>query len=188
MIGNFLRKSEPNKPQETKIIPPSPPDPFGSPPPTTVPLEKSLQEKEKQKEQEKIIETKKTLTSNEPKKDFREAQVAEKLFNVLATGTKFSGSIAFQNQLVVNGHFEGQIYSNEGTLIIGEKAVVHAQVEVGNVLISGRFSGNIYASDLTELRNGSEVFGDVKTRRLKVEEGSILNGKCECTAKSIRDT
>ncbi|KIE58336.1 cell shape determination protein CcmA [Methylacidiphilum kamchatkense Kam1] len=187
MIGNFLRKSEPNKPQETKIIPPTPPEPFGSPPPTPVPLEKSLQEKEKQREQEKTIEIKREVTSSEPKKGFREAQVSEKLFNVLATGTKFSGSIAFQNQLVVNGHFEGQIYSNEGTLIIGEKAVVHAQVEVGSVLISGQFSGNIHAADLTELKNGSEVFGDVKTRRLKVEEGSILSGKCECTAKSLRD-
>ncbi|ACD83065.1 Integral membrane protein CcmA involved in cell shape determination [Methylacidiphilum infernorum V4] len=153
------------------------------PPPPTPSMEKALFEKEEDKQKEKPILTQKTALLNEQKKDSQAEQPADKQGNILAYETRLSGLLAFQKQLVLNGVFEGEIYSKEGTLIIGQKAVVRAKVEVDNILIYGQFSGNICVSNLTELKVGSEVVGDVKTKKLRVEEGATLVGKCECIAR-----
>ncbi|QSR89023.1 polymer-forming cytoskeletal protein [Methylacidiphilum caldifontis] len=189
MIGNFLRKSDSTKPQPAKVIPP---EPLGSPPaapslenPLSV---KEIKEKEeyRQKEKDKEALVQKPALISEQKKDFNEEQTKEKdrQQNIVALESKLFGSLAFQNQLILNGCFEGEIFSKEGTLIIGQKAIVKANIEVGNILVFGHFSGNINATHLTELKAGSEVLGDVKTRKLKVEEGAMLIGKCECIAQS----
>ncbi|QSR87823.1 polymer-forming cytoskeletal protein [Candidatus Methylacidiphilum infernorum] len=158
---------------------------MGTPPPPTPSMEKTLFEKEedKQKEKEMPILTQKTALLNEQKKDSQAEQPTDREKNILAYETRLSGLLAFQKLLVLNGVFEGEIYSKEGTLIIGQKAVVRAKVEVDNILIYGQFSGNICVSNLTELKVGSEVVGDVKTKKLRVEEGATLVGKCECIAR-----
>ena len=79
------------------------------------------------------------------------------------------------NEIVrLDGTFRGEINSKD-TLIVGESADVQAEVNVGVLVMSGRFKGNIKATQRVELRAPAQVEGNIETPVLVVEEGVLLN-------------
>src|SRR5665811_1214157 len=50
------------------------------------------------------------------------------------------------------------------------------------VTVYGRLAGNIVAKDRIELRSGARVMGDIKGKRLIVEDGVSFVGKSEINA------
>jgi cytoskeletal protein CcmA (bactofilin family) len=95
-------------------------------------------------------------------------------------GSEIEGKYTFSGTVMLNGRFKGEIISND-TLIIGEKAVIHASVRAGTVLISGEVVGNVLANDRVELRGTARVFGDVQAPSIIVEEGVVFEGHCRMT-------
>jgi len=99
------------------------------------------------------------------------------LKSALGHGTVIEGMFSFENPVKVDGTLKGQINSNSA-LIVGPDAKVHAKIKVGTLIILGEVEGEIEADDLIEIRSSGLLFGDVVTRRLALEEGSIFNGNC----------
>ena len=56
--------------------------------------------------------------------------------------------------------------------------VVRASVKVKNAIIGGQLFGNIVAENKIELQSGSHVEGDIKTKRLVIDEGVFFEGNC----------
>lgn len=90
------------------------------------------------------------------------------------------GTYTFSGTVMLNGKLRGEIVSND-TLIVGEKAVVHANVRAGVVLVSGEVVGNVLATERVELRGKARVFGDIETPVVVVEEGVLFEGQCRMT-------
>ena len=95
-------------------------------------------------------------------------------------GSQIEGKYTFNGTVMLNGHFSGEIHTND-TLIIGEKGVVNASIRAGAVVISGEVVGNVLASERVELRGSARVFGDVDAPVVVVEEGVLLEGHCKMT-------
>ena len=55
-------------------------------------------------------------------------------------GSEIEGRYTFRGTVMLNGKFKGEISSND-TLIIGERAVLHADVRAGQVVVSGEVTG-----------------------------------------------
>ncbi len=53
----------------------------------------------------------------------------------LGSDASFEGTIEFQGTIRVDGRVKGKIYSEGGTLIVGEKAVVNADIVAGAVIV-----------------------------------------------------
>ena len=87
---------------------------------------------------------------------------------------------------MLNGKFKGEIVSND-TLIVGEKAAIHASIRAGIVLISGEVVGNVLATERVELRGTARVFGDVEAPVIVVEEGVRFEGHCRMTKPQATD-
>lgn len=102
---------------------------------------------------------------------------------VLAEDIDFSGTMKFQNSLMIKGKFEGQIDA-QGHLILGPDAVVKATIKAGVVTNYGKIIGNVEAIKKLELLKGAELNGDVKTPDFIIESGCIFNGKCAMSADS----
>ena len=79
--------------------------------------------------------------------------------------------------LRIEGEFKGDIGTPE-SLVIGKTGVVHAKVTVKNAIIGGKLIGNIVAENKIELQSGSHVEGDIKTKRLVIDEGVFFEGNC----------
>jgi cytoskeletal protein CcmA (bactofilin family) len=98
-------------------------------------------------------------------------------------GSEMEGRYTFRGTVMLNGRFKGEISSND-TLVIGEKAVVHADVRAGRVLVSGEVTGNLRANERVELKRTARVYGDVEAPVVVVEEGVLFEGHCRMAKPS----
>ena len=101
----------------------------------------------------------------------------EKIETVLANDIKFKGKLKFSKSLMIKGNFEGEIDALEGHLYIDEKADVKANIEAHTVSNRGKIIGNIKALEKFELFSGAEIKGDITSKDLYIENGSVFNGK-----------
>ncbi len=97
--------------------------------------------------------------------------------SIIAQGAKFDGKVEVHGTLRIEGEFKGTIATPE-SLVIGKTGIVHASVTVKNAIIGGQLIGNITAENKIELQSGSHVEGDIKTKRLVIDEGVFFEGNC----------
>ncbi len=104
---------------------------------------------------------------------------------VLEVDASMQGTLTFKDpvNLQINGRFEGTL-DTKGTLTIGEKAFVNANIVGDEITIAGRVSGEILAKRLLKLNPSARVDGTIKTPLLYVAEGAILNGNCQMTGEA----
>jgi len=98
----------------------------------------------------------------------------------LGEGTDFKGILTFEGTVRVDGKLEGEIYTKD-TLVVGESAVVAAEINVDTIVISGVVKGNITATGKIEVHRPGKLYGNVKTPSLFIEEGVIFEGNCSMT-------
>jgi cytoskeletal protein CcmA (bactofilin family) len=92
-------------------------------------------------------------------------------------GVRIQGELIFQNTFRIDGSFHGSIRSDD-LLIIGDRAQVDAEIDVGAISISGVVKGKIIARERIEVQKGGRVLADVSTPALFIEEGGVLQGSC----------
>lgn len=98
---------------------------------------------------------------------------------VLTRDTEFRGTVGFTGELQLNGRLEGEILSEDGTLVIGDTALVKADIRAKKVVVRGQVFGNILARERLEMVGSARVFGDVQTGALAIEQGAVFVGKSE---------
>ena len=96
----------------------------------------------------------------------------------LGSDASFEGTLEFQGTIRVDGRIKGKICSQGGTLIVGEKAVVDADIIAGAVVIMGEVSGTIDAKERIEVYPPGRLGGNVQTAVISIEPGGIFNGNC----------
>ena len=97
--------------------------------------------------------------------------------SILAQGCSFKGEVQIQGIFRVEGEFDGTVRTPE-QLVVGKTGVVRGDIQVKNAIIGGKVIGNITAETKIELQSGSHVEGDIRTRRLVIDEGVFFEGNC----------
>jgi len=107
----------------------------------------------------------------------------EKVLDVNAT---MQGSLVFSDpvNLRINGRFEGSL-KTKGNLIVGEKATVFAEIEGENIIISGVVRGKIKSTQIVSLSSTANVYADIHTPKISIEEGATFNGKCTMIGEKL---
>ena len=91
----------------------------------------------------------------------------------------FTGEVCFKSMLRIDGHFCGNVTSEDGTLIVSTGAqVTKAVINVAVAKINGTVEGDIRATKELVLGRTANVKGQVIAPALVVEEGAQLNGSC----------
>lgn len=93
-------------------------------------------------------------------------------------GTTLNGELSFDSMARIDGHLTGKIKSEKGTLIVGVNGQVDASVAVATAVINGTVNGDVTTSEHLELKSTAKILGNVKTPRLVMEDGAILEGNC----------
>lgn len=89
----------------------------------------------------------------------------------------FHGSLVAKGSLRVEGAFEGDV-SDAVDVEIGVKGRVVGNVAAETVVIAGEVVGDIVASRSLEVLASGRLSGDVRTPKLKIEEGAVFDGSC----------
>ncbi|MEI9999619.1 MAG: polymer-forming cytoskeletal protein [Verrucomicrobiota bacterium] len=95
----------------------------------------------------------------------------------MTSDCEFKGALAFSGELELHGRLEGTIESEGGALTVGEQALIKAEIRVNDVLIYGKVQGNVYATGRIEIRGKAEVYGDLYSNRLAMDDGVVFVGK-----------
>ncbi|MFC1815993.1 polymer-forming cytoskeletal protein [Thermodesulfobacteriota bacterium] len=103
----------------------------------------------------------------------------------LGPGVSIEGTIEFQGTIRVDGNVKGKIYSDGGTVIVGEKAVINANVIVAVAIIRGAVNGTIDASDKIEVYPPGRVEGDIQAPEISIDTGVVFNGNCAMKKRTI---
>ncbi|MDG2335994.1 MAG: polymer-forming cytoskeletal protein [Myxococcota bacterium] len=96
----------------------------------------------------------------------------------------FKGELSGSEDLEVNGTVEGDVKLPDNTLIVGQSGHVKASIAAKSILIVGRVTGDVTATERIEIEASGIVEGDLRAPRLLVKEGAVMNGSVEMTGAS----
>lgn len=94
----------------------------------------------------------------------------------LGSDTAYEGKLTFKGTVRIEGRFKGEIIS-DGTLNVGKDAQVQGTLHVGEMLLSGHFSGDVTAKRRVVLYSSGVLEGTLQTPSLLTEEGGIIEGQ-----------
>jgi len=99
---------------------------------------------------------------------------------IIGHSVKVKGDFNSQGDIIVEGMVTGNL-KTKGSLQVGEKAQIKADIEAREAKIGGEIKGNVKVKDFLELTTTAKVYGDIEAASLSIERGAILNGKCTMT-------
>lgn len=96
---------------------------------------------------------------------------------VIGKAVKVEGALVAKENIRVEGVVEGKVRT-EKHLIIGEGAVINADINALTAYVAGDVRGNVNVKQKLELSNTAKINGNVSAKVITMAEGAILNGKC----------
>jgi cytoskeletal protein CcmA (bactofilin family) len=102
-----------------------------------------------------------------------------KVETIIGPGATIKGEIHSRGTVRVDGNVEGKVNA-DGSVIVGEKGAVNAEVTAGLVVIGGTVHGKVNGREKVEILSTGRLHGDVSTKPSKfvVAEGVIFEGRC----------
>ena len=101
---------------------------------------------------------------------------SEEIKAFLGQGAEFIGKLIFDGSVRIDGNFQGEIFG-QGSLVVGEGALVKADIAVKSVYISGDVQGNIEVKEKFNIHPTGKFLGDVHTPVFIMEEGAFFDGR-----------
>ena len=98
---------------------------------------------------------------------------------VLGKTVVLKGELSANEDLLIEGQFEGTISLEDHCLTVGADGQVKAEVRARQVVILGSVSGNVVAREKVEIRRSGHVVGDLKAGAVAVEEGAYFKGSID---------
>lgn len=99
----------------------------------------------------------------------------EAVISIIGPGMKVIGDCHTDGTVRVEGTVEGSIKAAKA-VVIGKQGTVIGDIQTQDAVVSGRVTGTLVAESRLELQASCQIDGDVRTRRMQLEEGAILNG------------
>ncbi|MFQ5521683.1 MAG: polymer-forming cytoskeletal protein [Candidatus Methylomirabilia bacterium] len=97
------------------------------------------------------------------------------LLTVVGDHAKLEGKFDIADSAQIECEIGGQLRVG-GKLVIGERGVVHADVETVDAIIQGQYEGNMVATGNVEITATGRVSGNIETDSLVISKGGFFNG------------
>jgi cytoskeletal protein CcmA (bactofilin family) len=102
----------------------------------------------------------------------------EQMQSVIGPDVEITGNVKCESHIQLNGKLNGDLTCG-GLASIGREATIKGNVQTESVALSGSLNGNITAKDKIDLKASARLHGDIRARRLTVEDGVTFVGKVE---------
>jgi cytoskeletal protein CcmA (bactofilin family) len=89
---------------------------------------------------------------------------------------QIKGEVIGSESLYIDGNVEGAINLPDSRVTVSRDAQVSANITAREVVVFGKVSGNIYASDRVDIRSEGSLTGDVTAERISVGDGAFFKG------------
>jgi cytoskeletal protein CcmA (bactofilin family) len=89
------------------------------------------------------------------------------------------GEVSGSEALFIDGSIEGSIRFPKHRVTVGRGSQVTADIHAQDVVVIGSVKGNIYCSELLDIRSESSIQGEIITKRIRIDDGALLKGSVE---------
>jgi cytoskeletal protein CcmA (bactofilin family) len=103
----------------------------------------------------------------------------EKFDTLIGRHAELQGCLKLQGSVRIDGKVVGNIEAPLDasiSVVIGPTGEVQGNVQANRIIVAGRVSGDIHASDRVEIMASALVHGDIKYASLGMEHGAKLLG------------
>ncbi|MEQ9398497.1 MAG: polymer-forming cytoskeletal protein [Longimicrobiales bacterium] len=104
-----------------------------------------------------------------------EGAAPETVISIIGPGMKVVGDCQTDGTIRVEGSVEGSIRAGKA-VVVGKEGRVDGDIVTQDAVISGRVVGTLVAESRLELQATCRIEGEVRARRMQLEEGAVLNG------------
>ncbi|HEV2177303.1 MAG TPA: polymer-forming cytoskeletal protein [Terriglobia bacterium] len=98
---------------------------------------------------------------------------------VLGRSVVLKGELSGNEDLLIEGQFEGTINVKDHTLTVGPQGQVKSEIHARQVVIHGSVDGKVSARDKIEIRKTGNVVGDLVSAGVAIEDGAYFKGSIE---------
>jgi len=109
---------------------------------------------------------------------FKKENDLSRLDTIIGHGTIFEGTLTSRESISIEGTVRGKVVC-EGSVLVGPKGRVDADIYAETVLLGGEVNGNIVSKSKLEITTNGKLRGDIKTGSLVIAEGVLYEGKCQ---------
>jgi cytoskeletal protein CcmA (bactofilin family) len=99
----------------------------------------------------------------------------DNVISIIGPGMRVVGDCETDGTLRIEGTVEGTVRAGKA-VVIGKDGAVNGDVFTQDAIIGGRVTGAVVAESRLELQATCAVDGEIKARRIKLDEGGRING------------
>ena len=113
------------------------------------------------------------------------APQASGAISIIAPGTKIVGDCETDGTLRIEGTVEGTVKAAKA-VVVGKDGVVRGDIHTQDAVIGGHVTGTVVAHSRLELQATCVIDGEIKARRVKLDEGGKVNGQINMGEHVVR--
>ena len=98
---------------------------------------------------------------------------------VLGQTVVLKGELSADEDLLIEGQFEGTISLEQHCVTVGANGQVKAEIRARQAVILGALTGKVTAKEKVEIRRSGHLVGDLSTGAVAIEEGAFFKGSIE---------
>lgn len=96
--------------------------------------------------------------------------------SIIGPGMKVVGDCSSDGTIRIEGQVEGSVKAAK-SVVIGKEGAVLGDVVTQDAIVAGRVNGSVNAESRVELQATCRVQGDIRSRRIKLDEGGQVDGQ-----------
>ena len=109
----------------------------------------------------------------------------ETVISIIGPGMEVIGECSTDGTIRIEGSVQGTVRAGKA-VVVGKDGSVDGDIFTQDAVISGRVRGTLIAESRLELQATCRIEGEVRARRMQLEEGAILNGTVQM-GETFRD-
>ena len=99
----------------------------------------------------------------------------DSVISIIGPGMTVVGDCATDGTIRIEGRVEGSVRAGKA-VVIGKEGVVDGDVSTQDAVVSGTVTGTLVAASRLEIQATARIDGEVRAKRMQLEEGAVLNG------------
>lgn len=112
----------------------------------------------------------------------KQEKIKSYVTTVIAEDASFTGDIATEASLHIDGSVQGKIECS-GDVTIGPNGKTGSEIKARNLYVSGSVEGNVCVEALLHIHDSGAVNGDAEMATIIIEENGRLNGTTKMRKK-----
>ena len=97
------------------------------------------------------------------------------VISIIGPGMRVNGDCHTEGTLRIEGHIKGSVRAGKA-VVISKEGTVEGDVVTQDAIIGGRVTGSVVADSRLELQATCSIEGEIRARRIKLDEGGRVNG------------